>query len=202
MTVRADSVRDLHKGIRRALREFPKAKVDQFLRCVNTSLVAIELLDAAPERGRVKALQGQRALVSKFLQMGVGQVGAEALSGDVSDLLRPVAIGATGEFERRFYLARQRAQEAVADYAAVLNEAINSAPRRRPSRPRADANGLLARIARKYQEIFGARPVSTPGGAFSNVVVEVLNYANRKTPEEREKPIDVTRQVRAAIRAM
>lgn len=55
---------------------------------------------------------------------------------------------------------------------------------------------MLSVIARRYMEIFNERPTTTPGGRFSNVAIIVLAELKGIEPE------DVSRHVRAAVRAL
>jgi hypothetical protein len=88
---------------------------------------------------------------------------------------------------RQLYRARDRARAAVTEYLRQIEGSLVLAEHQR--KRRADATGLLARIADRYAEIFGEQPVTTPGETFSNLAARILGQD------------DVSRQVRAALTA-
>ncbi len=94
-----------------------------------------------------------------------------------------------------YWRALRQFREAAAALDAELH-AATTAPQRRRGRPAADARKMLSVIARRYMEIFNERPTTTPGGRFSNVAIIVLAELKGIEPE------DVSRHVRAAVRAL
>lgn len=92
-----------------------------------------------------------------------------------------------------FYRARSISRAAVTEYKPQIEgwQAVAEPPKK----ARADATGLLARIADLFAERLEKEPTETPGKAFFNIVEFVIEYMTGKEPEA------VSRQVSAALQA-
>ena len=186
-----------------------------------------ELHDVDPEKARLFALEAKESLqhykqvkvlwqvdrrnradlprllkatrrYSKHLQ-DIPGVWATPFPADYREFLRP-----PGEPESlaRIEAVRQLCDALDATHRAVdileplLTKAERQMQAERPAGRKADAHGLLTHIAHKYLEMLGKRPTQTRGGPFWRIAEIVLEHTSGSWPA------DVSRQVRAAIKAM
>jgi len=196
--------REIAKGLRVDLDRFPRRKVKAFIRSVRITIHAHEEFQTRSETQRRDKLRRLKATAETYLGTGFQIVHVDPHRLRVGKALRfdpdrviivpgltswPVrrAQRESPDAPRQLYRARDRARAAVTEYLRQIEGSLVLAEHQR--KRRADATGLLARIADRYAEIFGEQPVTTPGGTFSNLAARILGQD------------DVSRQVRAALTA-
>jgi len=196
--------REIKKGLRLDLDRFPRKKVKAFILSVHTAIRAHEEFQTRSETQRRDKLRKLKATAETYLGTGFQIVHTDPHSLRVDKALRfdpdrviivpgltswPVrrAQPESPDAPRQLYRARDRARGAVIEYLRQIEGSLALAEHEK--KRRADATGLLARIADRYAEIFGEQPVATPGETFSNLAARILGQD------------DVSRQVRAAFTA-
>jgi hypothetical protein len=196
--------REIKKALRLDLDRFPRKKVKAFILSVHTAIHAHEEFQTLSETQRRDKLRKLKAAAETYLGTGFQIVQADPYRLRVDKALRfdpdrviivpgltswPVrrAQPESPDAPRQLYRARDRARGAVIEYLRQIEGSLALAEHQK--KRRADATGLLARIADRYAEIFGEQPVATPGGTFSNLAARILGHD------------DVSRQVRAAFTA-
>ena len=196
--------REIDKGLRLDLDRFPRKKVKAFIRSVHTAIYAHEEFQTRSEIERRDKLSKLKAAAQTYLGTGFQIVQGDPYRPRHEKALRfdpdrviivpgltswPVrrAQPESPDAPRQLYRARDRARAAVTEYLRQIEGSLALAEHQK--KRRADATGLLARIADRYAEIFGEQPVTTPGGTFSNLAARILGQD------------DVSRQVRAALTA-
>lgn len=192
--------RKLRAGIERELRDEPARVVAEFTRSVGVYLGAAKTLAEirgtfGNEATRLRELQRLRRITEKLAAESARyrSMVARPYSYRVTDMF--LAWPTTEpDIGQSFYRAHYRATQAAKALRAEIDTALVSPRRRGP--PSADDLGLLARIAARWRELFDERPTSTPGGKFANVATLVLENLHGRPPR------DVSRQVRAALKAI
>ncbi len=202
-------VRPLQAQLERALKGLPPDQISGFalecFGCIGEHLVLDSDFDEAKRREALdnlrKSVAATRRLLgsdpSRWVRFSPRPPPA-AVTGRPHDLFE--ALGApldeTGSNPDTRYWSALRQFHAAAEALERELRGIEETPARKRGRPRADARMMLSVIARRYFEIFGERPTTTPGGRFSNVAVIVLAELRDVAPE------DVSRHVRAAVRSL
>ena len=198
-TRRADSgrakARKLNQGLRHELRKFPRAAVEKYIRHVGATLGQVrtvrEFSDVCEWRANLVRLDEARAaLAAELAKFPM----AAPLPSRVEDFDNPAAFDFPAD--EHFYRAAHAARGAVTELRAQIARSLKRTPSRRHGRPEADAEGVLADLARRYLETFGERPRSTPGGTFANVATLVLENLHGTAPR------DVSRQMKAALKSL
>ena len=196
--------REVDKGLRLELDRFPRKEVKAFIRSVHIAIHAHEETQTRSQTQRRDKLRTLQAAAQNYLGTGFQIVRGDPSRVRVHKALRydpnaaiiipgltswPVrrAQSESPDAPRQLYRARDRARGAVIEYRRQIEGSLALAEQQK--RRRADATGLLARIADRYAEIFGEQPVATPGETFSNLAARILGQD------------DVSRQVRAAFTA-
>jgi hypothetical protein len=191
----------LNDGLRGVLHELPAGKVDAFVRSVGASLGTRDIHQQYGEAERRAALKQLLKETKRFKNA----VGAFILARpfptaiDSPTSVPPLALIL---MQRRaidvdaFYAAQAQAATAARELSEQVERALYEAPPPRVGRPPADEFGLLAKLARRYLEIFGKRPTSTRTGEFARIAEIVLEHVRGHECQ------DVTRQVSAALKGM
>ena len=194
-TPRREAARKLNEGLRHELRRFPADKVAAFVRSVGATLGEAEILAEASDvaKWRSDLLRLDDAAAEFAAEVAVLRR-ATPLPPRVESLDDPAAFGDPSDAE--FYRANHEARAALKKLREQIARSLTRAPARRRGRREAAAQGVLAVLARRYLELFGERPRSTPGGTFANVAALVLENLHGSMPA------DVSRQVRAAIKSL
>jgi hypothetical protein len=199
-------VAPLQRDLERVLAGLPKEAIERFalecFGCIGEHLILDKDFRESERADAIRRLQLNVRAAGRLL-------GDDPTSwGKFSPRAHPVEIrGDTGFYEllyaplmddsrySRYWHALRQYQAAAAALATELR-GIEPPAQRRRGRPKADARGILAKLARRYLEIFNERPSTTPGGRFSNVAVLILREL-QDAPAE-----DVSRHVSAAVRAI
>jgi len=202
----------LEERIRDELRQYPTERVDQFLARLRTLWQLAKTAPKPPtDAERLKKLQRLKAACDEFLGAAIAADSAlykgEPIGREVGRLARTSTEPEQGAIRIGSILDRYIAgDEATASFSGDgLDEARERVMQLRENlshligrleqserrgRQGADADGVLAEIARIYQEILGESPTTTMGGPFTNIVALLLDQNN------------VERPVRAAVAAL
>jgi hypothetical protein len=203
----SELVRPFQAQLERALNGFPPDKISEFALWCFGLIGEHQILDSDfDEANRQEALDNLRRSVAATRRL----LGRDS-SRWVRFSPRPPPVTVTGRArdlsevlfapfietnpDARYWNALRQFHAAAEALDHELR-GIEETPARKRGRPRADARMMLSVIARRYFEIFGERPTTTPGGRFSNVAVIVLAELRDVAPE------DVSRHVRAAVRSL
>lgn len=184
--------RKLNDGIRHELRRYPADKVAAFVRSVGAALGSTEIAaQYADETARRESVERLLRATQDYQR----ELGRFVLAREFPANLA-VKPAARQDNAAQFYRARAEALRATSEVRLEAERALRLAKRPTRGRRKADPHGLLTRIARRYVQLFGVRPTSTPGGAFSNIAALVLENLHGTAPR------DVSRQVRTALKAL
>jgi len=196
----SNAVRKLRAGIRDALHDFPADKVKEFARGMGSIGRAEIIAPYADENRRRKALQQvlrasrnyRRALdIPVYPHSVPARVDADGLDA-VAKLLGPHVLNSLDPF----YRARQSASQAAGEFERRLDQALSEFKSAAGGRKKADPQGLLAHLARRYQLCFGIAPTTTMDGPFYTVCLHVIENMTGK------RPVDASRQVSAAVHSI